>query len=114
MFDRMWSRAGTISDKDLTNFNISEDLVSVRAGPTTYGVILLGKIRLPKVPKITVGGRESDGFVHVRIHDPPNRGTEDVTFHSLWTDEGKRDENGRAEHYIAIQTDDVPLEFFNE
>ena len=70
-----------------------------------------------------------------RIHDPPNevrihwlylhdgplnlllhsfQGTEDVTFHSLFTDEGKRGEDGVAERYQAIQTKDKPLDFFNE
>ncbi|CAG8730607.1 11850_t:CDS:2, partial [Acaulospora colombiana] len=99
---RMWSRAAGISDKDLVNFDVSKDLVAVRAGPTTYGVILLGKIRLP-----AIDDENGKGFIHVRIHDPPNRGTEDVVFHSLFTDEGKRDENGQAERYVAIQTDDL-------
>jgi hypothetical protein len=35
-------------------------------------------------------------------------------FHSLWTDEGERDEHGKAKWYKAIQTRDTPLEFFNE
>jgi hypothetical protein len=39
---------------------------------------------------------------------------EDVQFHSLFTDEGKRDPDGHAERYQAIQTADYPLEFFNE
>ncbi|KIM31664.1 hypothetical protein M408DRAFT_327137 [Serendipita vermifera MAFF 305830] len=106
---RMYSRAAGISDADLVNFNIEKDLVEVRAGPTTYGVILLGKIKLPAI-KDDLG----EGFIHVRIHDPPNRGTEDVVFHSLFTDEGKRDGDGRAERYQAIQTKDFPLEYFHE
>lgn len=67
---RMWSRApiDSINDATLVNFNIEKDLVEVRAGPTTYGVILLGKIRLP-----SVNDDLGEGFVHVRIHDPPNR-----------------------------------------
>ncbi|KAG8988078.1 hypothetical protein FRB90_002972 [Tulasnella sp. 427] len=36
------------------------------------------------------------------------------TFHSIWTDEGTRDINGRASTYNAIQWADTPLEFFNE
>ena len=123
----MWSRAAGVSDKALTNFDISKDLVAVRAGQTTYGVIILGKIRLP-----AINDDQGEGFIHVRIHDPPNRvslalwifwdgvysqdsqGTEDVVFHSLFTDEGKRDADGKAERYVAIQTNDLPLEFFNE
>ena len=65
---RMWSRAAGVSDHDLTNFDIKKDLVEVRAGPTTYGVIILGKIRLPAI-KDDLG----EGYIHVRIHDPPNR-----------------------------------------
>lgn len=106
---RMWSRAAGVSDTDLTKFDVITDLVSVRAGPTTYGVIILGKIRLP-----AINDDQGEGFIHVRIHDPPNQGTEDVVFHSLFTDEGKRDADGKAERYVAIQTNDVPLEFFNE
>lgn len=78
----------------------------------------------------------TDNFIETaRIHDPPNevrvpglslhdrllnlllhffQGTEDVIFHSLFTDEGKRGEDGRAEHYQAIQSKDKPLDFFNE
>jgi hypothetical protein len=37
-----------------------------------------------------------------------------VVFHSIFTDEGKRDEDGHAERYQAIQTAETPLEFFNE
>ena len=125
----MWARAATISDQALVNFDIKKDLVEVRAGPTSYGVIILGKLRLP-----AVNDELGEGFVHVRIHDPPNRvglshsqimhplhhyssnwqGVEDVRFHSIFTDEGKRDEDGHAERYQAIQTRDFPLEFFNE
>ncbi len=43
-----------------------------------------------------------------------NQGTEDVVFHSLFTDEGNRDEEGRPTTWRAIQTRDTPLEFFNE
>ncbi|KAH9892586.1 hypothetical protein C8Q73DRAFT_64505 [Cubamyces lactineus] len=106
---RMWSRAAGISDADLVAFNIREDLVECRSAPTSYGTIILGKIRLP-----AIRDDEGEGFVHVRIHDPPNRGTEDVIFHSLFTDEGNRDEDGHPTTWRAIQTRDTPLEFFNE
>jgi hypothetical protein len=65
---RMWGRAAGISDQDLVHFDIKKDLVEVRAGPTAYGVIILGKIRLP-----AVNDDLGEGYVHVRIHDPPDR-----------------------------------------
>ena len=64
----MWARATGISDHDLVHFDIKKDLVEVRAGPTAYGVIILGKIRLP-----AVNDDLGEGFVHIRIHDPPDR-----------------------------------------
>ena len=74
------------------------------------------------------------------IHDPPNRvrlfpssqayllgsendssdhacafqGTEDVKFHSLFTDEGHKDADGHPTTWQAIQIAETPLEFFNE
>jgi len=106
---RMWSRAAGLSDLDLVRFSIEEDLVSVRSGATSYGSIIFGKIRVP-----AINDAEGEGFIHVRIHDPPNRGTEDVKFHSIWTDEGNRDASGKPTTWRAIQTADTPLEFFNE
>ncbi|KAJ3480332.1 hypothetical protein NLI96_g8430 [Meripilus lineatus] len=106
---RMWSRASGISDNDLVKFTIENDLVQVRSGPTSYGTIIFGKIRLP-----AVNDEEGEGFVHVRIHDPPNRGDSDVKFHSILTDEGDPDEEGRPSTWRAVQTQEKPLEFFNE
>ncbi|KAI0066092.1 hypothetical protein BV25DRAFT_1849665 [Artomyces pyxidatus] len=106
---RMWSRAASLSDAELTTFNLNHDLVEIRSGPTSYGTILLGKIRIPAVHDDL-----GEGFIHVRIHDPPNRGTEDVVFHSLFTDEGHKDAEGHPKTWQAIQPADVPLEFFNE
>ncbi|TRM69440.1 hypothetical protein BD626DRAFT_421677 [Schizophyllum amplum] len=106
---RMWSRAQGLSDDDLVNFTLKDDLVQVSSGPTTYGTIILGKIRIP-----AINDALGEGFVHVRIHDPPNRGTEDVLFHSLWTDEVRPDLEAPPTEYHAVQTADKPLEFFNE
>ncbi|PIL36192.1 hypothetical protein GSI_01852 [Ganoderma sinense ZZ0214-1] len=106
---RMWSRAEGIPDHDLVTFTIHKDLVEIRSGVTSYGTIILGKIRLP-----AVNDAEGEGYVHVRIHDPPNRGVEDVLFHSLWTDEGNRDVDGHPTTWRAIHNRDTPLEFFNE
>jgi len=106
---KMWSRAHGLTDEQLTHFDLSTDLVEVRGGPTTYGTILLGKIRIPAVKD-----SEGEGFVHVRIHDPPNRGTQDVIFHSLFTDEGNRNKEGHPTTWKALQTRETLLEFFSE
>lgn len=82
---RMWSRAEGIPDHELVTFTIHKDLVEIRSGVTSYGTIILGKIRLP-----AVNDAEGEGYIHVRyavtrsffadcpetphrIHDPPNR-----------------------------------------
>ncbi|KAI0092928.1 hypothetical protein BDY19DRAFT_920937 [Irpex rosettiformis] len=65
---KMWSRAVGLSDHELTAFTIEQDLVEVSSAATSYGNIILGKIRIP-----AVDDDEGEGFVHVRIHDPPNR-----------------------------------------
>ncbi|OCH95166.1 hypothetical protein OBBRIDRAFT_816789 [Obba rivulosa] len=106
---KMWSRAAGISDAELIKFDVATDLVLCRSAPTSYGTIILGKIRLP-----AINDEEGEGFIHVRIHDPPNRGVEDVKFHSLFTDEGNRNADGHPTTWRAIQTADTPLEFFNE
>ena len=64
----MWSRAAGISDHDLVDFDFEKDLVEIRSAIVSYGTIVLGKLRLP-----AVNDAEGEGFVHVRIHDPPNR-----------------------------------------
>ncbi|KIK67188.1 hypothetical protein GYMLUDRAFT_37253 [Collybiopsis luxurians FD-317 M1] len=106
---RMWSRAAGISDEALVGFTLEEDLVTVRSAAVSYGTIILGKIRIP-----AINDDEGGGFIHVRIHDPPNRGTEDVKFHSIFTDEGNKNADGQPTTWRAIQTKDTPLEFFNE
>ncbi|KAF8200695.1 hypothetical protein BJ912DRAFT_921327 [Pholiota molesta] len=84
---RMWARAQGLTDAELVHFTIENDLVEVRSAPVSYGTVILGKLRLPKI-----NDTEGEGFVHVRIHDPPNRGPEDVLFHSLFTEEIRPDE----------------------
>ncbi|KAF9263341.1 hypothetical protein L218DRAFT_973148 [Marasmius fiardii PR-910] len=106
---RMWSRAQDLTDQQLVDFELEKDLVLVRSGPTTYGTIILGKIRIPAVEDV-----EGEGFIHVRIHDPPNKGIDDVKFHSIHTDEGNRNEDGQPTTWRAIQTKEYPLEFFHE
>lgn len=58
----MWARASKVSDAELTNFTIKDDLVEVRAGVTSYGTIVFGKIRIPALTTEADG----EGFVHVR------------------------------------------------
>ena len=59
---KKFSRASGISDSDLVKFTIEDDLVEVRSGPTSYGVVIFGKIRIP-----AVDDEEGEGFVHVRF-----------------------------------------------
>ena len=58
---RMWSRAEGISDEELVAFSVRSDLVEIRTAPTSYGTIILGKLRLP-----AVNDSEGEGYVHVR------------------------------------------------
>ncbi|QRW19181.1 hypothetical protein RhiXN_00587 [Rhizoctonia solani] len=126
---RMWARANHLRDEELTSFVIENDLVEVRAGATSYGTIVFGKIRIPGIED-----EEGQGFIHVSSRwagfmTPRTRyvtnsasgsslsvfqGTEDVIFHSLFTDEGNPDGSGRPTTFRAIQTQETPLEFFNE
>ncbi|KAF8894061.1 hypothetical protein BD779DRAFT_974092 [Infundibulicybe gibba] len=107
---KMWLRASNLSDEVLVSFQLEDDLVMVRSAPTSYGTIIFGKIRIPAIKD-----EHGEGFIHVRIHDPPNRqGTEDVRFHSLFTDEGNKTRDGKPTTWCAIQAADTPLEFFNE
>ncbi|KAF9222572.1 hypothetical protein BS17DRAFT_783058 [Gyrodon lividus] len=106
---KMWSRAAGLSDEQLVNFSIEKDLVQVRSGVVSYGTIIFGKIRIP-----AVNDELGNGYIHVRIHDPPNRGEEDVMLHSILTLEGERDADGHPHLWRAIQPEDHPLKFFIE
>jgi len=56
----MWARAASLPDDAFVgNIDLTNDLVEVRSGPTSYGRIVFGKIRVG-----TSDGGE--GFVHVR------------------------------------------------
>ncbi|KAH9943505.1 uncharacterized protein BXZ73DRAFT_40537, partial [Epithele typhae] len=106
---KMWSRAHGVPNDDLVAFSIRSDLVEIRSAIVSYGTIILGKIKLP-----AINDSEGEGYIHARIHDPPNRGQDDVVFHSLWTDEGNRDADGHPTTWRAVHNRDTPLEFFNE
>lgn len=104
----MFARVSSLSDADLTDWDLTSDLVSVRSGPVAYGVILFGKIRLSRAKD-----EAGEAFIHVRLHDPPTgEGKKDVELHSIWTRVIKEGEETVG--YQAIQTEGVPLEFFNE
>ena len=52
------------------DFDVADgDLVEVRTGETSYGVIIFGKVRVRGV-KFPDG---EEAYVHVRVHDPPNK-----------------------------------------
>jgi len=78
---RMWSRASALSNEELAKFTIDEDLVEVRSGHSSnadYGTIVFGKIRIP-----AINDDEGAGFIHVRLHDPPNR-VNSVSLSLMW------------------------------
>jgi hypothetical protein len=96
---------------------------------TAYGTIIFGKIRIPEI-KDDLG----EGYIHVRIHDPPDRvrirvcrliwrladevffmqGVDDVVFHSIYHEVGGTTADGHHKTWRAIHTVDQPLKFFNE
>ncbi|KAG9029260.1 hypothetical protein FRB95_005534 [Tulasnella sp. JGI-2019a] len=105
---KMWSRATGITNHQLVGeIDLERDLVEVRAGEVSYGTIIFGKMKVGT-------NDDQEGFVHIRIHDPPNRGDTDVMFHSIWTDEGNRNADGQPTTWNAIQWRDTPLGWFNE
>lgn len=103
----MYERVRDVSDQQLISLSIADDLVLVRAGGTAYGTIVFGRIRLPCV---------DDGFVHVRVHDPPDeeRSSKDVVFHSLYTEEGRERAEDAPIAWRAILSESDALEFSDE
>lgn len=57
----MWERAAGLSDAELVAFSVEKDLVECRSAPTSYGTVILGKVRIP-----AVNDEEGEGYVHVR------------------------------------------------
>jgi len=101
---KMWARASALSDHQLAGFT-EHDVVEIRSGKVSYGTIIFGKIRIPAVKD-----EDGEGFIFVRIFDPPDRGTDDIKFHSIFHYESK----DHPAVWRAIHTKDTPLEFFNE
>ncbi|KAJ7747365.1 hypothetical protein B0H16DRAFT_1421344 [Mycena metata] len=135
---KMWALARSTSDHDLVHWTVKDDLVVVRVAETSYGAIILGKIRIRAIKldsagELVPGPVEKDehgkikvemkhgeiddeklGFIFVRVHDSPGDGIENVKFHSLFTDEVHDSEGHETGVYRAIQMNSKPLEFFNE
>ncbi|KAL9935738.1 hypothetical protein V8E36_005315 [Tilletia maclaganii] len=108
---RMWAAVKDLSDEQLSSWSTERDLVGIRAGAVSYGVIIFGRIRIPTLDK--------PGYVFVRIFDPSDeaRSDRDVELHSIFTNEIRDPSAQDADKildYRAIQTDDDKLEFFNE
>jgi len=55
------SRAASLSDAELVAFDVNSDIVEVRSGPTAYGQVIFGKIKIPAIQD-----EKGEGFVHVR------------------------------------------------
>ncbi|KAJ7496011.1 hypothetical protein B0H11DRAFT_880695 [Mycena galericulata] len=137
MSPRCGPLASQVSDHDLVNFTIKDDLVLVRAGETAYGPIIFGKIRIRAIKLDSSGnlipsevvkdahgkiqvemkdGKIDDdhlGFLFVRIHDPPGG---DREYHVPFVAHirGKRQEGNNNGVYRAIQTNSTPFEFFDD
>lgn len=103
-----FAAVSSLSDGDLTSFT-PEDLVAVRVGSPAYGIILFGKVRIPKA-EMPGGGK---GYVFVRWfvgvedldHDgEEERGEVESKFHSIYT-EDKKGGDGKL-HFRAIMGDD--------
>jgi hypothetical protein len=58
---KMWSRAAGLSDAELVGFTMEKDLVQVRSASTSYGTVILGKIKIP-----AVNDDEGAGYLHIR------------------------------------------------
>lgn len=105
-----FAAVSSLSDHDLASFS-AEDLVAVRVGSVAYGVILFGKVRIPKAElpgggKAYIfvrwfgGGEDQDHDGHVEA----DKGEIEYKFHSIYTEE-KKDGEGKL-HFRAIMGDD--------
>jgi hypothetical protein len=109
-----FSDVSTLSDQELTSFD-EHDLVAVRAGSVAYGLIVFGKVRIPKTEggyvfvRWFVGGDDNDGDGKVEADE----GEVEYKFHSFYT-EDKADSGEGGRRYRAIMKEDDELFFFNE
>jgi len=101
-----FAAVSSLSDEDLTSFT-ADDLVAVRAGSVAYGVIIFGKVRIPK---------SDGGFIFVRWFGGGEDGADGegeraYKFHSVYTEEKGEDGD---KTFRAIMGEGDELEFFNE
>jgi hypothetical protein len=106
-----FSAVSNLSDEELSSFDES-DLVAVRAGTVAYGLIVFGKVRIPKSKggyffvRWFVGGTDNDDD-----KDTPE-GVE-YKLHSFYTEEKPEGGDGGT-RFRAIMKEDDELFFFNE
>ncbi|CAN9083893.1 unnamed protein product [Alternaria alternata] len=96
-----------LSDTDLVSFT-AEDLESVRAAVTAYGLHLFGQVKLPAL---------DNGYIHIRIFGAAKDGTDgsslderEYSLHSIHTEEVIKEDGDRV--YRAIFGKDDALEWF--
>ncbi|KAL1801514.1 hypothetical protein ACET3X_001856 [Alternaria dauci] len=96
-----------LSDTDLVSFT-AEDLESVRAAITAYGLHLFGRVKLPAL---------DNGYIHIRIFGAAKDGTDgssvderEYSLHSIHTEEVIKEDGNRV--YRAIFGKDDALEWF--
>ncbi|CAN9082903.1 hypothetical protein CC77DRAFT_1040576 [Alternaria alternata] len=96
-----------LSDADLVSFT-AEDLESVRAAVTAYGLHLFGQVKLPAL---------DNGYIHIRIFGAAKDGTDgsslderEYSLHSIHTEEVIKEDGDRV--YRAIFGKDDALEWF--
>jgi hypothetical protein len=108
-----FSSIANLSDQELSAFDES-NLVAVRAGKVGYGLIVFGKVEIPKSDggyvfvRWFVGGDDHDGDGKVEAEE----GEVEYKFHSFYSEE-KEDGEGKKT-YRAIMKKEDELFFFNE
>jgi hypothetical protein len=109
-----FSDVSNLSDQELASFDES-DLVAVRAGKVAYGLVVFGKVRIPKSDggyvfvRWFVGGDDHDGDGKVAAEE----GEVEYKFHSFYTEEKAEGESG-GKRYRAIMREEDELFFFSE
>jgi hypothetical protein len=102
-----------VSDHDLAAFDES-NLVAVRVGRVAYGIIIFGKVQLPKAGsgyifvRWFVGGDDLDGDGTVEADE----GEVEYKFHSFYTEEKDDAKGGKTFRAIMEEADE--LFFFSE
>lgn len=108
-----FSAVADLSDDDLSSFDES-DLVAVRAGRVAYGMIVFGKVKIPKSKdgyvfvRWFVGGDDVDGDGTVEADE----GEIKYKLHSFYTEE--KDDGKGGKRYRAIMGESDELFFFSE